>query len=112
MTMSMRKRAAKTTPGVRQRALEALLFIAASLVGIYGIGHGLAGFYEAGQPISLVWLAAAGVAVFVLFAQMGRVHDTWIHKPTKRTPGQATDAAATATRATAETDEPPDRHRK
>jgi hypothetical protein len=80
--------------------LETLLFIAASLVGIYGIGHGLAGFYEAGQPISLVWLAAAGVAVFVLFAQMGRVHDTWTHKP-----------ARTAT-TSASTNEPPDRDGK
>lgn len=84
--MSARKRGITDTPGVAQRALETLLFILASLVGVYGIGQGLAGFYEPGQSINPVWLAAAGVAVFVLFAQMGRVHDTWAHKPPRTDP--------------------------
>lgn len=84
--MSARKRAtpsAHIAPTVFQRALETLLFIAASVVGVYGIGQGLAGVYQPGQPINLAWLAVTGIAVFVLFAQMGRVQDTWIHKPTK-----------------------------
>lgn len=79
--MSMRTRTKTTTTGALRRVMEALLFITASAVGIYGIGQGLAGLYEPGQQINPVWLAATGVAVFVLFAQMGRVHDTWPHKP-------------------------------
>lgn len=93
--------AGTTTPNTLQRMLETLLFLAASGVGVYGIGRGLAGFYEPGQPISLIWLAVTGVAVFVLFAQMGRIHDTWVHKPAKS-------AMATIT-ASEEADESPDR---
>jgi hypothetical protein len=51
------------------------------VVGIYGLGQGLAGLYERGQQISLLWLAVTGLAFFVLFAQMGRVHDTWPRRP-------------------------------
>ena len=99
--MSARKRAITTTPSAWRRAFETLLFIAASLVGIYGIGQGLAGFYTPGQPISPMWLVVTGIAVFVLFAQMGRVHDTWAHKPSTTGP---TDAATAP-----EADEPRDR---
>src|SRR5262249_8768348 len=69
-----------------QRGLELAIFVLASLVGIYGIGKGLAGFYVRGQEISLLWLAVTGVAIFVLFAQMGRVHDTWPHRPGEAAP--------------------------
>jgi hypothetical protein len=69
--------------GVRQRKHELLVFLAASVVGIYGLGQGLAGLYERGQQISLLWLAVTGLAFFVLFGQMGRVHDTWPRRPGK-----------------------------
>jgi hypothetical protein len=54
-----------------------LLFLVASAIGIYGLGQGLSGLFEAGQGIHLIWLAVTGVAFLVLFAQMGRVKDTW-----------------------------------
>jgi len=60
-----------------RRGLEMLLFLVASAVGIYGLGQGLSGLFEPGQGISLIWLAVTGVALMVLFAQMGRVQDTW-----------------------------------
>ena len=71
------------------RGLETAVFLVASAVGIYGLGRGLTGFYERGQQISLLWLAVTGIAFFVLFAQMGRVHDAWPRRPEKtvsRTP--------------------------
>jgi len=66
---------------LRQHRGEAALFIVAAAVGIYGLGQGLTGLFLAGQAIQLGWLAVAGIALFVLFAQMGRVHDTWPHRP-------------------------------
>ncbi len=66
-----------------QRGLEMGIFLLASAVGIYGIGKGLAGFYDRGQEVSLLWLAVTCLAFFVLFAQMGRVHDTWPRRPGK-----------------------------
>ena len=60
-----------------RRAAEMLLFLVASAIGIYGLGQGLSGLFEAGQGIHLIWLAVTGVAFLVLFAQMGRVKDTW-----------------------------------
>jgi hypothetical protein len=72
-----------TKPMTPQRALEAGIFLLASAVGIYGIGKGMEGFYIRGQQISLLWLAVTAFAFFVLFAQMGRVHDTWPHRPGK-----------------------------
>jgi hypothetical protein len=60
-----------------RRGLEMLLFLVASAVGIYGLGQGLPGLFEPGQGIHLIWLAVTGVAFVVLFAQMGRVKDTW-----------------------------------
>ena len=59
------------------RAVEMLIFLVASAIGIYGLGQGLSGLFEAGQGIHLIWLAVTGVAFLVLFAQMGRVKDTW-----------------------------------
>ena len=56
---------------------EMLLFLAVSAVGIYAMGQGLTGLFEAGQGINTLWLAVMGVAMIVLFAQMGRVHDNW-----------------------------------
>jgi uncharacterized membrane protein len=61
----------------RQRTIEMLLFLAVSAVGIYAMGQGLTGLFEVGQGINILWLAVMGVAMIVLFAQMGRVHDSW-----------------------------------
>jgi hypothetical protein len=72
-------------PMKAQRALEAVIFLLASAVGIYGIGQGMEGFYLRGHQINLLWLAVTAFAFFVLFAQMGRVHDTWPHRPGKVT---------------------------
>jgi hypothetical protein len=60
-----------------RREAEMLLFLVASVIGIYGLGQGLTGLFEPGQGIDLLWLAVTSVAMMVLFAQMGRVHDTW-----------------------------------
>jgi uncharacterized membrane protein len=61
----------------RQHTIEMLLFLAISAVGIYAMGQGLTGLFEVGQSINILWLAVMGVAMMVLFAQMGRVHDSW-----------------------------------
>jgi hypothetical protein len=68
-----------------QRWLEGGVFLLASLLGIYGIGQGLAGFYEQGKAVNLLWLAVTGIAFYILFAQMGRVHDSWPHRPKANT---------------------------
>ena len=68
----------------QRRGIELLLFAIASVIGIYGLGRGLTGMFEPGQGISLPWLAVTGVAFVILFAQMGRVHDTWPRKPEKQ----------------------------
>ncbi len=60
-----------------RRGLEMLLFLVTSVIGIYGLGRALPGLLEPGQRINLIWLAVTGVAFMVLFAQMGRVQDTW-----------------------------------
>jgi hypothetical protein len=60
-----------------RRGLEMLLFLVVSAVGIYGLGQGLPGLFEPGQGIHLIWLAVTGIAFMILFAQMGRVKDTW-----------------------------------
>ena len=66
----------------RRAGAEFLLFLIASAVGVYSLGQGLSGLFESGQGINLLWLAVTGVAMIILFAQMGRVHDTW---PRRRT---------------------------
>src|SRR5262245_18633157 len=64
----------------QQSAAEFLLFLIVSVVGVYILGQGLNGLFEPGQGINLLWLAVTGVAMMILFAQMGRVHDTWPHR--------------------------------
>ena len=66
-----------TKSDTNRHAAEMLLFLVASAIGIYSLGQGLSGLFEAGQGIHLIWLAVTGVAFLVLFAQMGRVKDTW-----------------------------------
>lgn len=70
----------RTGPG---QGKEMLLFIIASVIGIYALGQGLQGVFFPGQEVSLVWLAVAGAAMWVLFAQMARVKDAWPHRPAK-----------------------------
>jgi len=68
-----------------QRAgAEFLLFLIVSLIGVYSLGQGLSGLFEPGQGINLLWLAVTAVTIMILFAQMGRVHDTWPRKPEKQ----------------------------
>lgn len=73
---------------------EMLLFLVVSVVGIYGLGRGLTGLFEPSQGIDLIWLAVTGVSFLILFAQMGRIHDTWPHhqkdKAQKATDGNET----------------------
>lgn len=57
----------------RRRSVEMLLFLVASVIGIYGLGRGLTGLFEPGQGIDLLCLAITGVAMMMLFAQMRRV---------------------------------------
>ncbi len=67
-----------------RRELELLLFLVVSAVGIYGLGQGLTGLFEPGQGIHLIWLAVTGIAFMILFAQMGRVKDTWPRRRDRR----------------------------
>ena len=61
----------------RVRVFEMLVFVGASGLGIYALGRGLAGLFEPGKGTDLLWLAVLAGAVWILFAQMGRVNDTW-----------------------------------
>jgi len=54
-----------------------LLFLAASALGIYALGNGLSGLFEPGKGMQLAWFAVLAVALWILFIQMGRVHDAW-----------------------------------
>ena len=72
-----RKNRSETGSMNNRRGLEMLLFLVVSAVGIYGLGQGLTGLFELGQGIHLIWLAVTGIAFMILFAQMGRVKDTW-----------------------------------
>ena len=76
--MNEQQRASQDRKSVtNRRAVEMLIFLVSSAIGIYGLGQGLSGLFEVGQGIHLIWLAVTGVAFLVLFAQMGRVKDTW-----------------------------------
>ena len=72
----------------RRKGIEMLLFVIASVIGIYGLGRGLTGIFEPGQGISLPWLGVTCVAFIILFAQMGRVQDTWPRRPKKQSQPQ------------------------
>ena len=65
----------------RRRRLEMLIFLLVSVAGVYALGHGLRGLFERGAGIDLGWLAVAGGACWVLYAQMCRVHARWPHRP-------------------------------
>lgn len=76
MNMSKRDQRGSQVASPR-RGAEMLLFLVVSVLGIYALGNGLTGLFEPGQSINLLWLAVSGIAMMILFAQMGRVHDTW-----------------------------------
>ncbi len=63
--------------GNNHQGVEVLLFLVVSAIGIYALGNGLTGLFESGKEIDLLWLAVAVAVMMILFAQMGRVHDTW-----------------------------------
>jgi hypothetical protein len=54
-----------------------LLFLAVSALGIYALGSGLSGLFDSGSSVQLPWLAILAVTLWILFSQMGRVHDAW-----------------------------------
>lgn len=58
-----------------------LVFLAVSAAGIYALGNGLRAVFQPGRGIDLGWLAVAGAAMWILISQMGRVHDSWPHRP-------------------------------
>ncbi len=64
-------------PQHRTRALEMVVFLVVSAIGVYALGTGLAGLVEPGRGFELPWLAVAAVAIWILFAQMSRVQDAW-----------------------------------
>ena len=60
----------------RRGDAELLLFLAASDIGIYAFGRGLAGFF--GYPHADPWWLPVGfAALWVLAKQMGRIQDRW-----------------------------------
>lgn len=67
----------------RTRRLEMLLFLAVSGVGVYALGSAMRAITKAGAAAALAWLAMAGAAMWILFSQMSRVHDSW---PRRRSP--------------------------
>ena len=64
------------------------------MIGIYGLGQGLQGLFEPGQGIHLIWLAVTGIAFMILFAQMGRVKDTWPRRRDSRNQQTVNEAVA------------------
>ena len=54
-----------------------LILIVVSVIGIYALGQGLSGLFVPGKGANLLWLAVSAVAIWILVAQMGRVHDAW-----------------------------------
>jgi hypothetical protein len=61
----------------KRRGVEMVVFLLVSVIGIFALGMGTQGVFEAGHLSDLVWFAVLGGALLVIFAQMGRVHDTW-----------------------------------
>lgn len=60
----------------RRGIAELLLFLAASAIGIYAFGRGLAGFFGNPHPDPW-WLPVGFAALWVLAKQMARVQDRW-----------------------------------
>lgn len=73
----------------RRRGIgELLLFVAASAIGIYAFGRGLAGFF--GNPhADPLWLPVGFAALWILAKQMGRIQDRWPRRRPGRRPAAA-----------------------
>ena len=68
---------------------ELLLFLAASAIGIYAFGRGLAPFF--GRPHGDPWWLPVGfAALLVLAKQMGRIQDRWPRRKPSRRPSATT----------------------
>jgi hypothetical protein len=81
----------------KHQGAELLLFLVVSVIGIFALGQGLGGLFEPGQGINLLWLAVALFALMILWAQMGRVQDTWPRRKQRAQPQLAeTDASPDA----------------
>lgn len=78
-----------------RRGAEMLLFLIVSVIGIYALGNGLTSLFEPGKSIDLLWLAVSAAAMMILFAQMGRVHDTWPSRKAQQTVSSNADEAQT-----------------
>ena len=68
----------------RTRRLEMLIFLVVCAVGVYAFGSGMRAMTGSGGGVGLAWLAIAGVAMWILFSQMGRVHDSWPRRNAER----------------------------
>ena len=77
----MSRRRDSTEASYRRRRLEMLIFLAVCLAGVYALGQGLRGLFQPGAGFDLGWLAVAGGAYWVLYAQMCRVHERWPRRP-------------------------------
>ena len=69
------------TAAYRHRRLEMLIFAAVSVVGIFALGEGLRGLFRPDAGIALAWLGIAGGSLWLLYAQMCRVKETWPRRP-------------------------------
>lgn len=59
------------------RRLEMLLFLVVCAVGVYALGSGMLTTTGLGGAIDIARLAIVGASIWILFSQMGRVHDSW-----------------------------------
>lgn len=91
----MSKQERQEVSASRKPGAEMLLFLVISAIGIFALGNGLTGLFEPGKGIDLLWLAVAAVAIMILCAQMGRVHDSWPSRQ-QAAPQQAQSAPAEA----------------
>ena len=64
-------------PSLRHRRMEMVVFLVASIVGVYAFGNAFHELSGSAVAVSLGWFALAGLALFVLVGQMSRVHDAW-----------------------------------
>lgn len=71
-----------------RRRSEMAVFLIVSAVGVYALGSGIRDLSHPGGGIGLGWLAIAAAAMWVLFSQMGRVHDTWPRRENGQQPEQ------------------------
>jgi hypothetical protein len=73
----------------RRGIAELLLFFAASGIGIFAFGRGLAGFF--GNPhADPLWLPVGFAALWVLSKQMSRIQDRWPRRKSSRRKPAAT----------------------